>query len=77
MNENKQREKFSSGLAVFFATLSSTIGLGNIVKFPAAVFILLFYSNIAGWVYLYTFKAIRGDFTGLTGSKELLYCTIV
>ncbi len=28
------RERFSSGLAVFFATLSSTVGLGNIWKFP-------------------------------------------
>lgn len=29
-----ERESFSSGLAVFFATLSSTVGLGNIWKFP-------------------------------------------
>ncbi|ACL76898.1 sodium-dependent transporter [Ruminiclostridium cellulolyticum] len=29
-----EREKFSTGLAVFFATLSSTVGLGNIWKFP-------------------------------------------
>lgn len=28
------REKFSSGLAVFFATLGSALGLGNIWKFP-------------------------------------------
>ncbi len=28
------RERFSTGLAVFFATLSSTVGLGNIWKFP-------------------------------------------
>ncbi|SHI53310.1 sodium-dependent transporter [Propionispora hippei] len=28
------REKFSSGLAVFFATLGSAVGLGNIWKFP-------------------------------------------
>ncbi len=29
-----ERERFSTGLAVFFATLSSTVGLGNIWKFP-------------------------------------------
>lgn len=29
-----ERERFSTGIAVFFATLSSTIGLGNIWKFP-------------------------------------------
>lgn len=32
--ENKKRETFSSGLAVFFATLGSAIGLGNIWRFP-------------------------------------------
>jgi NSS family neurotransmitter:Na+ symporter len=31
---NKGRERFSSGLAVFFATLGSAVGLGNIWKFP-------------------------------------------
>ncbi len=37
MKNNKtafERERFSTGLAVFFATLSSTVGLGNIWKFP-------------------------------------------
>lgn len=35
MVENKgKRETFSSGLAVFFATLGSAVGLGNIWKFP-------------------------------------------
>lgn len=29
-----EREGFSTGLAAFFATLSSTVGLGNIWKFP-------------------------------------------
>ena len=33
-NGNKKRETFSSGLAVFFATLGSALGLGNIWKFP-------------------------------------------
>jgi len=28
------RESFSSGIAVFFATLGSAVGLGNIWKFP-------------------------------------------
>ncbi|MCX7694419.1 MAG: sodium-dependent transporter [Caloramator sp.] len=32
--ENKKRETFSSGLAVFFATLGSAVGLGNIWRFP-------------------------------------------
>jgi len=31
---NVKRETFSTGLAVFFATLGSAIGLGNIWKFP-------------------------------------------
>jgi NSS family neurotransmitter:Na+ symporter len=119
------REKFSSGLAVFFATLGSAVGLGNIWKFPyltgqygggafllvylacivfvglpvmlgefvigrrtrlnavgaieklapgtpwkhigtmgvaAAYLIMFFYSAVAGWVYYYLFKALRGDF---------------
>ena len=35
MSEPKvKREGFSSGLAVFFATLGSAVGLGNIWKFP-------------------------------------------
>lgn len=29
-----ERENFSTGIAVFFVTLSSTVGLGNIWKFP-------------------------------------------
>lgn len=33
--KNKPREKFSSGLAIFFATLGSAVGLGNIWKFPS------------------------------------------
>lgn len=124
-----EREKFSSGLAVFFATLSSAVGLGNIWKFPyltgqfgggafllvyslcillvglplllgefyigrktrknavgalqqlkpgtawkhvgfmgmaAAYLVMFFYSCVAGWVYFYLFKAIRGDFAGIT-----------
>lgn len=32
-----KRETFSSGIAVFFATLSSAVGLGNIWKFPSMV----------------------------------------
>lgn len=123
------REKFSSGLAVFFATLGSAVGLGNIWKFPyltgqygggafllvyllciafvglpimlsefalgrrtrqgavgalkkmapgtawkhigtmgvgAAYLIMFFYSCVAGWVYYYLFKALRGDFAAVT-----------
>jgi NSS family neurotransmitter:Na+ symporter len=123
------RERFSSGLAVFFATLGSAVGLGNIWKFPyltgqfgggafllvyltciifvglpimlgefyigrktrmnavgaiktlspgtawkhigtmgvgAAYFIMFFYSCVAGWVYFYLFKALRGDFAAIT-----------
>lgn len=32
--QGKKRETFSSGLAIFFATLGSAVGLGNIWKFP-------------------------------------------
>lgn len=125
----KTREGFSSGLAVFFATLGSAVGLGNIWKFPylvgqngggafllvyllciifvglpvmvtefcigrkthknavgaleelhpdsgwkyigvmgvlASYFIMFFYSCVAGWVYFYLFKALRGDFVNIT-----------
>ncbi len=34
MEKGVSREKFTSGLAVFFATLGSAVGLGNIWKFP-------------------------------------------
>lgn len=126
--QTTKRETFSSGLAVFFATLGSAVGLGNIWKFPYLVgingggafilvylvcivlvgmpvaisefyigrrtksnpiqafdklkvgplwkiigylgvmtsfFVMLFYSSVAGWVYLYTFKALKGDFTSI------------
>jgi len=124
-----KREKFSSGLAVFFATLGSAVGLGNILKFPyltgefgggaflliyllcilfvglpimlgefyigrktrknavgalkqlkpgsgwkyigimgvvSAYLIMFFYSCVAGWVYFYLFKALKGDFAEIT-----------
>ena len=127
--DNLNREGFSSGIAVFFATLGSAVGLGNIWKFPyltgefggaaflfiyilcvafvgiplmisefyigrktrlnavgsfeklapgkpwkiigyagvlSAYLIMFFYSCVAGWVYSYIFKAIRGDFIGIT-----------
>ncbi len=32
-----------------------------------AFFIIFFYSAVAGWVYSYIFKIIRGDFSGLGG----------
>jgi NSS family neurotransmitter:Na+ symporter len=126
---SKKRETFSSGIAVFFATLGSAVGLGNIWKFPyltgvfgggafllvyvlcvifvgipvmlaeffigrstrsnvigafkklapgtmwkhvgtmgvgAAYLIMFFYSCVAGWVYYYLFKSLRGDFIGIT-----------
>lgn len=129
MEEKNGREGFSSGVAVFFATLGSAVGLGNIWKFPslvgknggaaflvvyllsvafvgipimvaefyigrrtkknimgavqqlkpnsawkgigifgimAAYLIMFFYSDVTGWVYLYVFKAIKGDFAGVT-----------
>ncbi|MDU4961194.1 MAG: sodium-dependent transporter [Sporomusaceae bacterium] len=127
--QGKPRETFSSGLAVFLATLGSAVGLGNIWKFPyltgengggafllvyvlcillvgipvmacefyagrrtrknafgayqeikpgpvwkhigtlgvgSAYFIMFFYSCVAGWVYYYLFKALKGDFIGVT-----------
>lgn len=128
-NEIVKREKFSSGLAVFFATLGSAVGLGNIWKFPtlvglngggafvliylicilllgipvmisefyigrktrsnavgafsklntnpfwkvigyfgvlASLFIMFFYSAVAGWVFSYVFKALKGDFLSIS-----------
>lgn len=125
----QKRETFSSGLAVFFATLGSAVGLGNIWKFPyltgengggaflliyflcilfvgipvmvgefyvgrttrknavgayaalapntgwkingymgvaSAYLIMFFYSCVAGWVYYYLFKAVKGDFASIT-----------
>lgn len=124
-----KRETFSSSLTVFFATLGSAVGLGNIWRFPyltgeygggafllvylicilliglpimlgefymgrktrknavgaiaqlspgtawkhigtmgvaSAYFIMFFYSCVAGWVYFYLFKALRGDFAAVT-----------
>lgn len=128
-----KREGFSNGLAVFFATLGSAVGLGNIWKFPyltgsygggafllvyiiciifvgipvmvsefyigrksrknavgafvklnanpgwksigimgvmSAFLIMFFYSCVAGWVYSYVFKAVRGDFAGITAETS-------
>lgn len=140
--KNQQRETFSSGLAVFFATLGSAVGLGNIWKFPymiganggaaflliyflcvlfvglpvmvsefyigrktrknvigamkqlkpnsawknigvfgiiTAYLIMFFYTCVAGWVYFYVFKAIRGDFAGVTAesSKAIFGAAVV
>ncbi|WP_050608407.1 sodium-dependent transporter [Clostridium niameyense] len=129
MSKEGNRETFSSGLGVFFATLSSAVGLGNIWKFPYLVgengggtflliyllcvllvgiplmisefyigrktrsnvigavsklkpntswrnigyagimgsyFIIFYYTTVAGWVYSYVFKSIKGDFNNLT-----------
>ena len=123
-----EREKFSSSIAVFLATLSSAVGLGNIWMFPyitgenggaafivtyficvliigipvllgefiigrgtrknvygaiksltnkkvfkfigilgiiSTSFILFFYTVVAGWVYSYVFKALKGTFIGM------------
>ncbi len=127
-----KKEGFTTGFAVFFATLGSAVGLGNIWKFPyligangggaflivylfciifacmpvmvcelfigrktrsnavqafeklkvkpfwksigfmgiiAAFLIMSFYSCVAGWVYLYIFKAIKGDFAGISAQS--------
>lgn len=129
MENKRKRETFSSGLAVFFATLGSAVGLGNIWKFPyltgangggafllvyllcvvfvgipimacefyigrksrknaigafdklkaargwksigfmgmlSAFLIMFFYSDVAGWVYSYVFRSIKGNFSGVT-----------
>lgn len=131
LKTDEKRETFSTGLAVFFATLGSAVGLGNIWKFPYIVgangggaflliyllcvvfvgipvmvcelyigrktrknavgaferlkpgtlwkntgllgvitgfLIVFFYSDVAGWVYSYIFKAITGQFNGITPS---------
>jgi neurotransmitter:Na+ symporter, NSS family len=128
MDNLNKRESFSSGFAVFFATLGSAVGLGNIWKFPylagqngggafvltylicvlligipimvsefyigrktrknavgafdtlkakpywksigvmgivASFFIMFFSSAVAGWVYSYVYKSIKGDFLSL------------
>lgn len=129
---NPKRETFSTGLAVFFATLGSAVGLGNIWKFPyivgsngggafilvyllcvifvglpvmvcelyvgrktrrnavgafeklkpgtpwksigimgvvTAFLIMFFYSDVAGWVYSYVFKALTGQLSGVTSDS--------
>jgi NSS family neurotransmitter:Na+ symporter len=136
-SNSSKREKFSSGLAVFFATLSSAVGLGNLWKFPtlvgtngggafiltylicvlivgmpimiaefyigrrtrsnavgafdklkahgfwkvigyagvlSAFLIMFFYTAVAGWVYSYIYKTLKGDFNILksTSTEEAL-----
>ena len=131
MEDKNKRETFSTGFAVFFATLGSAVGLGNIWRFPyltgsngggafllayllcvalvgipimacefyigrksrknavgafkklkagkgwkvigfmgvaSAFLIMFFYSSVAGWVYSYVFRALKGDFTGVTAA---------
>ncbi|SHK06927.1 neurotransmitter:Na+ symporter, NSS family [Clostridium cavendishii DSM 21758] len=134
MSKPQNKEGFSSALTIFFATLGSAIGLGNIWKFPyltgvnggaafiiiylgfvlilgiplmlaefyigrstgsnpigafdkikdskwpkankifkvsgvftmiTSMFVMFYYSAVAGWVYSYLFKAIKGDFNVL------------
>ena len=40
-----------------------SIGFMGVVS---AFFIMFFYSCVAGWVYSYVFRALRGDFAGVT-----------
>ena len=42
-----------------------TIGFMGVAS---AFLIMFFYSCVAGWVYSYVFKAIKGDFTGVTSA---------
>lgn len=42
-----------------------TIGFMGVA---AAFLIMFFYSCVAGWVYSYVFRALRGDFSGVTAS---------
>jgi neurotransmitter:Na+ symporter, NSS family len=139
---NAKRETFSSGLAVFFATLGSAVGLGNIWKFPyltgmngggaflfvylfcilfvgipimigefyigrktrrgvvgaygalnkgskwravgylnmlATYLVLFFYTCVAGWVYSYVFKAVKGDLASATpeSTQSLFVSTVI
>ncbi|EHM10530.1 SNF family Na+-dependent transporter [Thermanaerovibrio velox DSM 12556] len=140
---DSKREGFSSGLAVFFATLGSAVGLGNIWKFPyltgangggaflviyficialvgipvmtgefiigrrgrsnavgsfrnvtgnpntpwrfvgimgvlSAYLIMFFYTDVAGWVYFYFFKAATGQLAGITKDQvEPLFRSVV
>ena len=53
VQESKNRERFSSGLTIFFATLGSAVGLGNIWKFPYLVgengggaFVLIYFVSV-------------------------------
>lgn len=139
----KKREGFSSGLAVFFATLGSAVGLGNIWKFPyltgangggaflliyficialvgipvmtgefiigrrgrgnavgsfknvtgnpstpwrfigimgvlSAYLIMFFYTDVAGWVYFYFFKAATGQLAGIAKDQvEPLFNSVI
>ncbi len=53
ITESQTRETFSSGLTIFFATLGSAVGLGNIWKFPYLVgengggaFVLIYFVSV-------------------------------
>jgi NSS family neurotransmitter:Na+ symporter len=132
--KDQKRETFSTGLGVFFATLGSAVGLGNIWKFPyltganggaaflmtylicvifigvpimiaefyigrktrkniigavsklstaggwksigifgiiAAYLVMFFYSAVAGWVYSYVMRAIKGDFNIISSETAI------
>lgn len=75
----QKREKFSSGLTIFLATLSSAVGLGNIWMFPyvvgengGAAFILIYFACIA----LIGIPAVISEFVIGRGSKVNLLSSI-
>ncbi|MGL5616404.1 MAG: sodium-dependent transporter [Sarcina sp.] len=75
----KEREKFSSGLAVFLATLSSAVGLGNIWMFPyitgqngGAAFIFVYFAC----VLLIGLPVLLGEFVIGRETKKNVYGAI-
>jgi len=75
----KKREKFSSSLTVFFATLSSAVGLGNIWMFPyvvgangGAAFIIIY----LGCVVVIGLPTLISEFVIGRGTRKNIYGAI-
>jgi NSS family neurotransmitter:Na+ symporter len=62
IGRNTRKNVISAFTALKTSPLWKIIGWFGVLS---ALVILMFYSSIAGWIYSYAFKALRGDFSAL------------